>query len=109
MILSATQHNMEKIRQKIRKWLLDDKEQAFKDGVEKYLPKLWGEGKVVAFTCRGLVDSYVEVSTWPSGEGYDLKINFKNGSGYDEKHISLHEEELEAFFYCLEHLKHFQL
>lgn len=67
---------------------------------DPYKAKKYGEGKVSSFEIKGLIDAFAMVSEWPSGEGYDVSIETKQGSKKDShwktKRLSIHLDELEC-------------
>lgn len=104
-----TEINMNWVKKKIKKWIFDDEVEAINSGHEKYLPKLYGEHDAVTYEIDGIDKSTVTVVEWPSGEGVDVSIDTEVSKGkWEEKKISLHDDELLTLLYCLNHLKRFE-
>ena len=99
---------MKKLKQKIAKWLKITEEDIKAN--DYYHPKLFGEGKTVCYEINGLTDSFCQLTEWTNGEGYDIsfqtKTDTKNNT-WEDKRISLHTDELDVFFACLNHFKYF--
>ena len=93
---------MKKLKQKIAKWLkITDEDVKAND---YYHPKLFGEGKTVEYEIDGLSKSHCKLTEWVNGEGYDVSFDTDK---QDTKTISLHTDELDVFFACLNHFKYF--
>lgn len=98
-----------KLLKKIKKHLKLTNEEAKKE--EYYMPKLFGESKSVEYEIDGLAKSYCKVTAWANGEGYDISFETEentNIKSWKTKSISLHTDELDCFFACLNHLKYFK-
>lgn len=91
-----------KLKQRIAKWLKITEEDVKAN--DYYHAKLFGEARTVAYEIDGLAKSYCQLTEWPSGEGYD--ISFDTGKE-DTKRLSLHTDELDVLFACLNHFKYF--
>ena len=100
---------MKKIKQKIAKWLKITEEDVKVN--DYYHPKLFGEGKTVSYEINGLTDSFCQLTEWTNGEGYDISFQTKTNTKIEhceDKRISLHTDELETLFACLNHFKYFE-
>jgi cAMP phosphodiesterase len=69
-----------------------------------YRAKLFGEGKTVEYSIDGLSNSHCKLTEWVNGEGYDISFDTDK---QNTKTISLHTDELDVLFACLNHLKYF--
>lgn len=92
----------------IKKWFDKTTKEAINE--DYYRPKLFGKSKSVTYEIDGLAKSYCQVTAWANGEGFDISFqtqsNTKTGD-WEDKRISLHTDELDIFFACLNHLKYF--
>lgn len=99
-----------KLKNKINKYYKNLKKQAKEEDFEKYLPKKFGTQKGVSFEMKGITETFCSVTHWANGEGFDINWqtlkNTKTGD-WEDKHLSLHRDELEVFMACLENLKEF--
>jgi hypothetical protein len=99
-----------KLLKKVGKWFNKNQQEAIKE--DYYRPKLFGKSKSVTYEIEGLAKSYCTVTAWANGEGFDISFetqsNTKTGD-WEYKRISLHDDELDVFFACLNHLKYFKL
>ena len=91
-----------KLKQKIAKWLKITEEDVKAN--DYYHAKLFGESRAVGYDIDGLMKSYCQLTEWPSGEGYDVSFDTDKE---DTKRISLHTDELDVLFACLNHFKYF--
>ena len=96
-----------KVKKKVKKTI----DKVYNDEKYKeYSPKLYGEGKVVAYEISTVVGpdkkftNYCMCSSWPNGEGFDFSFDDDNGV---EKHISLHRDQIEIALACLNHFGEF--
>ena len=100
---------MKKIKQKIAKWLKITEEDVKVN--DYYHPKLFEEGKTVSYEINGHTDSVCQLTEWTNGEGYDISFQTKTNTKigiWEDKRISLHTDELETLFACLNHFKYFE-
>jgi len=95
---------MSKIKKTIAKWLkITDEDIKANDF---YRAKLFGEGRTVEYSIDGLCNSYCKLTEWTNGEGYDIRFDTDKEN---TKAISLHTDELEVLFACLNHFKYFKV
>lgn len=100
---------MKKLKQKIAKLLQITEEDVKANNY--YHPKLFGEGKTVSYEINGLTDSFCQLTEWTNGEGYDIFFQTKTDTKighWEDKRISLHTDEIETLFACLNHFKYFE-
>lgn len=93
---------MKQIKKTIAKWLKITEEDIKAN--DYYHPKLFGEGKTVEYEIDGLAKSFCKLTEWTNGEGYDISFDTDKK---DTKTISLHTDELDVLFACLNHFKYF--
>lgn len=93
---------MSQIKKTIAKWLKITEEDVKAN--DYYHAKLFGEGKTVEYEIDGLAKSFCKLTEWANGEGYDISFNTDK---QDTKTISLHADELDVLFACLNHFKYF--
>ena len=93
---------MKQIKKTIAKWLKITEEDIKAN--DYYHPKLFGEGKTVEYEIDGLAKSFCKLTEWANGEGYDISFDTDK---QDTKTISLHTDELDVLFACLNHFKYF--
>ena len=93
---------MSQIKKTIAKWLKITEEDIKAN--DYYHPKLFGEGKTVEYEIDGLSKSHCKLTEWANGEGYDISFDTDK---QDTKTISLHTDELDVLFACLNHFKYF--
>jgi hypothetical protein len=88
----------------IAKWLkITDEDNKANDF---YHAKLFGEGRTVEYSIDGLCNSHCKLTEWTNGEGYDIRFDTDEE---DTKTISLHTDELDVLFACLNHFKYFEV
>ena len=96
------------LKEKIKTWFDATTNEAI--NADYYRPKLFGKSKSVTYEIDGLAKSYCQVTAWANGEGFDVSFetlaNTKT-EHFEHKRISLHTDELDIFFACLNHLKYF--
>lgn len=93
---------MKQIKKTIAKWLKITEEDIKAN--DYYHPKLFGEGKTVEYEIDGLAKSFCKLTEWANGEGYDISFDTDK---QNTKTISLHTDELDVLFACLNHFKYF--
>ena len=93
---------MSQIKKTIAKWLKITEEDVKAN--DYYHAKLFGEGKTVEYEIDGLAKSFCKLTEWANGEGYDISFNTDK---QNTKTISLHTDELDVLFACLNHFKYF--
>lgn len=93
---------MSQIKKTIAKWLKITEEDVKAN--DYYHAKLFGEGKTVEYSIDGLSKSHCKLTEWANGEGYDISFDTDK---QDTKTISLHTDELDVLFACLNHFKYF--
>lgn len=93
---------MKKLKQKIAKWLKITEEDVKAN--DYYHAKLFGVGETVEYSIDGLAKSHCKLTEWVNGEGYDISFDTDK---QDTKTISLHTDELDVLFACLDHFKYF--
>jgi hypothetical protein len=96
------------LKEKIKTWFDATTNEAINE--DYYRPKLFGESKSVTYRINGLAKSYCQVTAWANGEGFDVSFQTESNSktrDWENKRISLHTDELDIFFACLDHLKYF--
>jgi hypothetical protein len=94
---------MKQIKKTIAKWLKITEEDIKAN--DYYHPKLFGEGKTVEYEIDGLAKSFCKLTEWTNGEGYDISFDTDKQT---TKTISLHTDELDVLFACLNHFKYFE-
>lgn len=94
---------MKQIKKTIAKWLKITEEDIKAN--DYYHPKLFGEGKTVEYEIDGLAKSFCKLTEWTNGEGYDISFDTDK---QNTKTISLHTDELDVLFACLNHFKYFE-
>lgn len=100
-----------KLKNKIKKYYKFLKKEAKKENFEKYLPKKFGKQEGVSFEMKGSSDTFCSVTNWANGEGFDISwqtLKNTKTSDWEDKHLSLHRDELEVFMACLNDLKEFE-
>jgi hypothetical protein len=96
------------LKEKIKTWFDSTTNEAINE--DYYRPKLFGKSKSVTYEIDGLAKSYCQVTAWANGEGFDVSFQTESNSktrDWENKRISLHTDELDIFFACLDHLKYF--
>lgn len=93
---------MSQIKKTIAKWLKITEEDVKAN--DYYHAKLFGVGKTVEYEIDGLAKSFCKLTEWTNGEGYDISFDTDK---QDTKTISLHTDELDVLFACLNHFKYF--
>lgn len=97
-----------KIKKKVSKWLEENKK--FQGDNDGYGPNKFGESKSVEFEIDGLVKSFCKVTEWSNGEGFDISFETEtntNTGDWKNSRISVHADELECLFACLDDLNYF--
>jgi hypothetical protein len=87
----------------IAKWLKTTDED--NKANDYYHAKLFGESRTVEYSIDGLCNSHCKLTEWVNGEGYDIRFDTDEE---DTKTISLHTDELDVLFACLNHFKYFK-
>ena len=95
---------MSKIKKTIAKWLKITSE--YNEANDYYRAKLFGEGRTVEYSIDGLSNSHCKLTEWVNGEGYDISFDTDI---QNTKTISLHIDEIDVLFACLNHFKYFEL
>lgn len=93
------------IVKKIKKFLFENKK-AFKKN-EIYAPKFAGTSRSVEYEIDGLCKSYIKVTGWHNGEGFDIYYNTKVGKNWETKRIDLHRDEIDLLLAALDHMRYF--
>lgn len=93
---------MKQIKKTIAKWLKITEEDVKAN--DYYHAKLFGEGKTVEYEIDGLAKSFCKLTEWTNGEGYDISFDTDKQT---TKTISLHTDELDVLFACLNHFEYF--
>lgn len=99
-----------KLKRKIKKYYKKLQKEAKLENFEEMLPKKFGTQKGVSFELKGMADTFCSVNTWANGEGFDISwqtLKNTNTRDWEDKHLSLHRDELEVFMACLNDLKEF--
>ena len=93
------------MKKQIKKYL--EKQEKENVSNDYYRAKLFGEAKSVEYSIDGLLTSYCKLTEWANGEGYDISFESKTNSVWEQKSMSLHTDELDVLFACLNHFEYF--
>lgn len=95
------------IKKTIAKWLNITEADAVRE--EYSYPNKFGESRSVEYEMEGMSKVFCKVTPWSNGEGFDISFDTEvRDKNWENKKISLHDDELLTMMYCLQDLKYFQ-